>query len=58
MAQKTAVGGFDDDDWSRILAVMAGLVALGILPKSLRPAIGTASTALAGYTIAKKLGWL
>jgi hypothetical protein len=58
MTQKTAVGGFDGDDWSRILAVMAGLVALGVLPKSLRPVVGTASTALAAYTIAKKLGWL
>lgn len=50
----TAVGGFDDD-W---LPIAAALVSLGILPKSLRPVIGMASTVLLAYKIAKKLGWL
>jgi hypothetical protein len=56
MANKTLVGGFSfDDDWWRFLAMLA---ALGILPKSVRPAIGTVASAVLVHKILKRLGWL
>lgn len=54
MSKKTLVGGFGDD-WSALLAL---LVALGVLPKSSRTAIGAAGTAMLVYWILKRLGWL
>lgn len=55
MSAKTAVGGFDDGgNW---LAILALLVSLGVLPKSFRPAIGTASTLLVVFKLGKNLGW-
>ena len=53
MTQKTAVGSFDGG-WLPILAL---LISLSILPKSIRPAVGTASTALLIYKIGKRIGW-
>jgi hypothetical protein len=53
MSQKTAIGGFDEN-W---LPILVALMSLGILPKSFRPVVGTASTALLVYKIGKKLGW-
>ncbi len=56
MPKKTLVGGFGwGDDWRALLAL---LVALGVLPKSWRSPIGAAGTAMLVYTILKRLGWL
>ncbi len=56
MTKHTIAGSFDSgDDW---LALLALLLALGVLPKSWRSPIGTAGTALLVYKILKRLGWL
>jgi len=56
MPNKTLAGAFGwGDDWRAFLAL---LVALGVLPKSVRPAIGAAGTAMLVYTILRRLGWL
>jgi hypothetical protein len=53
MAQKTAIGGLDGN-W---LPIVAALVSLGGLPKSLKPWVGTASASLLVYKIGKQQGW-
>lgn len=62
MAKKTAVGGFDgfgfDPKWTLVFAVASMLIATGVLPRSWRPMLGTASGLAALYQIFKRLGWI
>jgi hypothetical protein len=58
MTAKTAVGGDFGDDWGSWLALLVALGGLGIAPKSWRPALGAAGTALTIYKLLKWLGWL
>jgi len=56
MTKRTAVGGFDaGGDW---IALALMLISLGILPRSLRPAIATAGGAMLIYRILRNLGFL
>jgi hypothetical protein len=55
MSKKTAVGGFDGEDWVPIAGL---LISAGVLPKSLRPYVGALGTVLLLVKIGKQLGWL
>jgi hypothetical protein len=56
MTKRTAVGSFDDGgDW---IALALMLISLGVLPKSLRPALATVGGALLIRRILRNLGLL
>jgi hypothetical protein len=56
MPKNTITGAFGWGDDR--LALLALLVALGVLPKSWRSPIGSAGTAMLVYRVLKNLGWL
>ena len=43
---KVSLGGFSEDDFGRVLAVVSALIAVGLLPKNWQKAVAAAGAGL------------